>query len=610
MERIRSFQITSMTISGFKSYQEPTELVFGNPTVITGGNGRGKTSVADAIAFAVTGLPFFGERGIDRLHNEENPDVYIAMRFVEDIGKAHELIRTRQNNKMRITYDGHEIRQLDLKDLFGEPDVFLSILNPLYFIEELGDKGKNLLEMYLPELPVENVLKQLSPDLALALKGEPLLSPETYLKKKRADIRNLEESILYMQGQRDQAEAQGETRLQMTESASKRQAALQEELTALEEKRFAGLDVPALREQLVDLSTRYEEALRDNSGREEQNQLHVLRGKIVERQAEQYQSKYAQPLAETAAQVKSLGLRYQQEGKNYQFLSAGNPCPTCHRSIPADILPEVQAEIKKAADAILAEGKARQAQLLELQGLDKQAADTFERFKADDLEKWSQEASELEAQCRTLAGSVPQEAENLRQEIQTVSAAIEYGNLSQEEFDRLKECREELRQCAADLKAAEKAVAVTPEDIDGQIEQANQKIAVLKKQISNAAQYVSKRAEMLFSALKMNRVEISLYDVVKTTGEAKDAFKFTYAGRRYDRLSLSEKIRAGMEVSELMKRLTGRNYPVFVDNMESVDDLANARPTGQVILAKCVHGAELFVGPMKSSPAAGQQKAA
>lgn len=56
MERIRSFQITSMTISGFKSYQEPTELVFGNPTVITGGNGRGKTSVADAIAFAVTGL--------------------------------------------------------------------------------------------------------------------------------------------------------------------------------------------------------------------------------------------------------------------------------------------------------------------------------------------------------------------------------------------------------------------------------------------------------------------------------------------------------------------------------------------------------------------------
>ena len=607
MEKIKSFQITGMTISGFKSYQESTELVFGNLTIITGGNGRGKTSVADAIAFAVTGLPFFGERGIDRLHNEENPDVYIAMRFVDDTGRAHELVRTRQKNRMCITYDGGEVRQLDLKDLFGESDVFLSILNPLYFIEELGDKGKNLLELYLP---VESVLEQLPPDLALALKEEPLLSPETYLKNKRADVRNLEESILYMRGQRDQAEAQGKARLQMAESAAQKQAALQEELTALEEKQFDGLDIPAMREQLVDLSARYEEALRDSSGGEEQDRLSELRAKIAKRQAEQYQSEYAQPLAETAAQVKNLAARYQQEGRNYQFLSAGNPCPTCYRPIPADILPEVQAEIKKSADAILTEGKTKQAQLLELQGLDKKAADTFEQFKADDLAKWRQEADALEARRQALAGTVPQEAVDLRRQIETLSASIEYGNLSQEEFDRLAECREELRQCSAELSAAEKAAGQPPEDIDGQIEQANQKITALKKQISNTAQYVSKRAEMLFSALKMNRVEISLYDVVKSTGEVKDAFKFTYAGWRYDRLSLSEKIRAGMEVSELMKRLTGRNYPVFVDNMESVDDLSNARPTGQVIMAKCVRGAELYVGPMNSTPAAGQQKAA
>ena len=50
-----------------------------------------------------------------------------------------------------------------------------------------------------------------------------------------------------------------------------------------------------------------------------------------------------------------------------------------------------------------------------------------------------------------------------------------------------------------------------------------------------------------------------------------------------------------MDVSELMKRLTGRNYPQFIDNMESVDDLANVRPTGQVIMAKCVRGAELLI---------------
>ncbi|MFQ9143069.1 MAG: AAA family ATPase [Oscillospiraceae bacterium] len=117
MNKIEQVRITGMTISGFKSYEGPTELTFGDPTVITGGNGRGKTSIADAIAFAVTGLPFFGERGIDRLHNESNPDVSIQMRFVDERGAAHELTRTRRKNRMTITYDGYEIRQLDLTDL-------------------------------------------------------------------------------------------------------------------------------------------------------------------------------------------------------------------------------------------------------------------------------------------------------------------------------------------------------------------------------------------------------------------------------------------------------------------------------------------------------------
>lgn len=110
MKKIEQFQITSLMLSGFKSYEEPTELVFGNPTVITGGNGRGKSSIADAIAFAVTGCPFFGERGIDRLHNENNPDVAIRMCFVDETGTLHELNRTRRKNRMTITYDGYEIR--------------------------------------------------------------------------------------------------------------------------------------------------------------------------------------------------------------------------------------------------------------------------------------------------------------------------------------------------------------------------------------------------------------------------------------------------------------------------------------------------------------------
>ena len=183
MKKIDQFQITDMTISGFKSYQEPTTLNFGELTTVTGGNGQGKTSIADAIAFAITGLPFFGKRGIDRLYNEVNPDVSIVLRFIDQDGAPHELTRTRREDQMTISYDGYPVRQVDLDDMFGERDVFLSIFNPLYFIEELGDGGKNLLERYLPMISHEDVLAELSEPTRLALQDEQIGAPNIYLKK-------------------------------------------------------------------------------------------------------------------------------------------------------------------------------------------------------------------------------------------------------------------------------------------------------------------------------------------------------------------------------------------------------------------------------------------
>lgn len=601
MKKIEQFQITSLMLSGFKSYEEPTELVFGNPTVITGGNGRGKSSIADAIAFAVTGCPFFGERGIDRLHNENNPDVAIRMCFVDETGTLHELNRTRRKNRMTITYDGYEIRQLDLADLFGERDVFLSIFNPLYFIEELGEDGKKLLERYLPTIPHETVLSQLSEPVREHLKNETILSPEGSLKRCREEIRGLEERITYLRGQKDLAASQGESHEQAEQELTLQADTLREEIAELEQRQFSGMDVSDMQERLVELSGRYEEAARDErtDTSKLREQLQTLREKIARREGEQYQSKFTEALAEASARVKDLGVRYQRESAAYKAFHAGMECPACHRSVTEQSLPEVQAALKKVLSELYAAGSEQRAQLIELQEMDKKAADTFAQFKEDDLGKWAAEAAEMEQRCASLAEQASAETERLRAEIQTLTADLEYGNLSQSEYDHLGTCREELRQSEAKIAALQTMTAAQLPDFDREIAQANANIAEIKRKMANVIAYISKRAELTFSQLKMNRVEISLYDVVKSTGEVKDTFKFQYGGRRYDRLSLSEKIRAGMEVSELMKRLTGRNYPVFVDNMESVDDLANVRPTGQIIMAKCVSGAALQVKPVR-----------
>lgn len=601
MKKIEQFQITSMSISGFKSYEKPTELTFGNPTVITGGNGRGKTSIADAIAFAVTGLPLFGERGLDRLHNEKNPDVAIQMRFVDENGITHELTRIRQNNDMSIYYDGHTIRQLDLADLFGERDVFLSILNPLYFIEELGTNGKNLLERYLPFIPQETILAQLPGAVQASLKDEVILSPDTYLKGRRAEIRELDERITYLSGQKDLAATQKKQHETMRVEISEGITALQNEIAALAEKQFAGLDTAKMQERLVELSQRYDEMARDERGDtvQQQKELHAMREKIVRRQAEQYQSKFTEPLAEITAKVNDLGARYKREAVAYKAFHAGMDCPTCHRRVTEETLLEVQAALKKTISELYAAGTEQKGQLTELQELDKKARETFEAFKEADLRKWAEDAAELERRCAEQSENGSQAAESLRSEIQNLTAELEYGNLTQAEYDRLRECREQCRELESKLSALNEMASAQTPDFDREIREAQEAISKIKRTMTNVISYVSKRAELTFSQLKMNRVEISLYDVVKSTGEVKDTFKFTYSGRRYDRLSLSEKIRAGMEESELIKRLTGRNYPVFVDNMESVDDLANVRPTGQIIMAKCVSNAPLQVRPIK-----------
>lgn len=600
MKKIEQFQITSMTLSGFKSYATPTEITFGNPTVITGGNGRGKTSIADAISFAVTGLPFFGERGIDRLHSENNPDLSIEMHFVDETGTAHKLIRIRRKNRMTITYDGYEVRQLDLNDLFGERDVFLSILNPLYFIEELGENGKNLLEMYLPMVPHEVILSHLTSAVQERLKNEALNCPEAYLKKRREEIRAMEERITYLHGQKDLAFSQKEANSQAKQKLTQQLEQLRTEIHALEEKQLSGMDVPSMQERLVELSRQYEESAQDGHADtvSQQQNLLVLREKIAKRQAEPYQSKYTQPLAEVSAKVKELGVRYARESVSFKAFRAGMDCPTCHRPVTENSLAEVQAALKKILSELYAEGSEQQRQLLQLRELEQKAHDTFEQFKAEDLQKWQTEADALAQALKQQSTNVTQQIELLRSQIQTLTTDLEYGALNQEEYETLNAYRESYRQMEANLAALCSVNREALPDFAKEIEQANTQIAELKRLINDVAIYACKRAELTFSQLKMNKVEISLYDVVKSTGEAKEAFKFTYGGRRYDRLSLSEKIRAGMEVSELIKRLTGRNYPVFVDNMESLDDLSNVRPTGQIIMAKCVSGTALQVRPM------------
>ena len=613
MRKIESFQITRLTLAGFKCYQEPVTFFFANPTVITGGNGRGKSTIADAIAFAVTGLPFFGERGIDRLHCETVPDLLVQMAFTDEMGTSHELARSRRGDRMTITYDGCEVRQKDLAELFGEKDAFLSIFNPLYFIEELGEDGKRLLERYLPSVRHEEVLAQLGEPICTRLAGEELLSPEVYLRNKREEIRTLEKELTYTAGQRDTIAAQRRDSEQESVRLNREIAALESELKTLEQRRCEGLDMAALEETLMETSERYSELLHEPipaaDTAEVDHALREVQAKRDCRLAEVYQSKYAQPVLDATAKVKELGGRYKRQTALLKGFRVGSTCPACLRTVSEQELPAVQAALRDALTETVVEGKNVKAQLAELTALEAKAEAVFQQFKKEDEQTFAERCRELARQRESLVAAEKERAqqrqselEQLEQRIRELTALLHDGALSADDSRRMEECRETLRNRRAELAAAEKLTETAPEEFDRHIAEVNGEIRKAKQLLDDVAAYAAKRAELLFAPLRMNRVQISLFDVVKSTGEVKDVFRFTYNGRRYDRLSLSEKIRAGLELSELMRHLTGRRYPVFIDNMESVDDLTNVRPDGQIILAKCVHGAALTVRPVNDPP--------
>ena len=92
----------------------------------------------------------------------------------------------------------------------------------------------------------------------------------------------------------------------------------------------------------------------------------------------------------------------------------------------------------------------------------------------------------------------------------------------------------------------------------------------------------------------MQHVEIRLKEIVKTTGESKDCFKVTYDGKLTNQLSASEKIKAGLEVSQLLKQLSGCVVPAFVDNAESIT--SSVKPdAGQCIECRVVSGQSLMI---------------
>ena len=591
MEQITEISIKEISLSGFRNQKEPVSFALGDVNCVTGHNGTGKTTLAHAVAFAFYGVTYFGEQKADRLINSESAGCEVKVDFTDQNGVLHSLIRRRAGSKTELIFDSYTVRQEEINRFICDKDTFLCILNPFYLTSFGEVKGRELLFRNLKTVGSEQILSAMSDGFKKPLEGLNITEPAEMLTDYRAGIRRCDEQLRILETKR--------ATLRETVQANNAECDRlneQTEVTAatvhmLKEKQFSGLDLNSFRQRRSELTEQLKSTLESPVA----VKAAALTEKLNNAREREYASKLSGEIAKLDAEISALKNTYSALKAKLLSLKPGEKCPTCSVILTDDLFTsaraDISAEMRRTVQA--AEGlKATRAELLETE---QKSKDTFLQFKKDDIERLTAELDEL----KRTDGSSP---EIIQKEIEEIDMLLSRGLLSDEEYSEL--CAEE--QALAALEAQIKKLREY--SVNGKIRELDGEIAAFEAEkrkyadiTASLEEYISKRSELLSRELKMPNVSVTLFEPVKTTGELKSVFRFAYKGRDFAALSLSERTAAGLEICALMRRLTGLNFPVFIDNTESVANFDMSALPRQTVFLRMVKNAPLSVKSMNQA---------
>lgn len=577
MAQITSLQIFQLTVTGFGCFAGERSWTFGRMTTVTGHNYQGKSTIADAIAYALTGAPVFGGRDLDRLQNKGSPFMRVELTVRTDDGKTHEIRRARQGGKTALSVDGTTTTQERFAERFGSRDLILSLLNPLYFAEVLGGDGRTLVEQYLPSVPHEAVMEKLSEHMRGILGDDRLEMPEVYLKEKRHELKELEKDRLVLDGQMQQTENQ---RAKLQGELAEKQALLSHTTAALAPlvSKQEAQDFTALDAEIARLSAQYD-AVQDGQADDRRAALQAELDAVRERE---FTFPGTAQLRQMQGQLQALYGRYNDEAGRLQYLQTQGLCPTCLRRIDAAGFPEIQAAFTSRLQKIQEDGVALRQQREALAMQETQSRQEFDALKTGEVTRLEQELASAQAD------NAAQQRELIKAKIKELSAQRALGGLTAEEAQQYQTLFHEQGKLESEICQITKMLDSLPKGQQEGLDKLDAEIRTLQDKITAAKVYQFERAALLFAPVQMHKAGLKLYEPMKESGELRDVFKLTWDGRDYVRLSLSERMRCGLEVVELLSRLSGKRYPLFVDNTESLCDLGAAQHDGQMILARVV----------------------
>ena len=599
-------------------------------TSISGKNRSGKSNILYAIVNILLGTNLSGDEK-SCLINQKVDSSYGELHFTDNQGIKHILVRIKnrvgtKNNS--LTLDGKSITQNELISFYKDKKLFLSIINPLYFLSKKPAEQKEMVDKYLSDIKPMEIFKTLSD-----------LQQQTLLNRYfRIPVRE----IYDMLDENELKELYSLNKLQEITNKKYEELSQKELFSSFKDvvlKDIKYYYMLSQKEQEEFINTHILNIFMDiaynNLSQEEQN---ILEG--IPQDIPTYISELNQDIKKAESYITSLNSKIDYA-----------------QNIADEKLPEAR-KFEKEVELSLS------YQELDSLSNDKRIKDKEnQKKKVEDLEKeilnLSTEITELEKKMKSgkqkylaIKNGLNNLCPTCEQHIQNEAKEKTIANMKKDLTDAFNR-KNTLEAKEKDLKfklAMEKCqyhalggdtsidntkkVANINENIKAlekeqkEIERFNNEIAVKQKNIQNAKRDISnfnkqisiqnkyisdlkdarKVAQKLYigyieEKMKLAKhylknVKVQFYSVLKTTGEIKDDFVITYKGNLLSNLSRSETIATALEFANMFNQIAKTKFPIFVDGMESCADydfIKAYASNSQIIVSNVVKGSNLKI---------------
>ncbi len=182
-----------------------------------------------------------------------------------------------------------------------------------------------------------------------------------------------------------------------------------------------------------------------------------------------------------------------------------------------------------------------------------------------------------------------------RIELEAQLEQLEFVDIS-EQIEKSREIQEKIYQLEWEIdkykrfESLKKQLEQAEKEEQETLQSLNESIFILdsvKAFRAKEAELQAEKVQSLFETLS-----IKLFNEQKN-GELKPTFEIELDGKPYSKLSLSETIRAGLELREVLSKQSDLIIPVFIDNSESITRFKE--PSGQLIISRVVAGQKLKI---------------